>query len=359
MPGGGGKVGSRCVAQAANQGPKSPARARWRPPKTAKGAPAQVGRDDKVPARRPLGRPRTHMWRRPRRGPSCSGGLSRFLRPPEENPQRGPGLPNSRVGPDGLWHLTGPFLSHKGRRERPGCPGRLHLWSSSAIKRNVFELGLRALCLGKACGGGQGGSGAQRGFGGPQRPPAQPHSGQGTAGARAAAPLARPGAPGAPGRRGRGLGGRHVPARRHAGTQGRWSSRSGPLALRPSPGAGGRSQEPGPPVGSLWGAPSGGLRPSLRGPWGEGQGAAFPSGVRGGVGQTAGRENFPVLGCRPPRRKRPAGAQAGESEGLCLASLASGPRDAGCQDPPCPTLARSVLCDGEAPWPLLPGYHRT
>lgn len=221
MPGGGGKVGSRCVAQAANQGPKSPARARWRPPKTAKGAPAQVGRDDKVPARRPLGRPRTHMWRRPRRGPSCSGGLSRFLRPPEENPQRGPGLPNSRVGPDGLWHLTGPFLSHKGRRERPGCPGRLHLWSSSAIKRNVFELGLRALCLGKACGGGQGGSGAQRGFGGPQRPPAQPHSGQGTAGARAAAPLARPGAPGAPGRRGRGLGGRHVPARRHAGTQAR------------------------------------------------------------------------------------------------------------------------------------------
>lgn len=129
-------------------------------------------------------------------------------------------------------------MSHKGRRERPGCPGRLHWWSSSAIKRNVFELGLRALCPGKACGGGQGGSGAQRGFGGPQRPPAHRHSGQGSAGALAAAPLAHPGAPGAPGRRGRGLGGRHVPARK----QGRGSSRLGPLALRPSPGAGGRSQ---------------------------------------------------------------------------------------------------------------------
>lgn len=148
-------------------------------------------------------------------------------------------------------------------------------------------------------------------------------------------------------------------ARRHAGTQGRWSSRSGPLALRPSPGAGGRSQEPGAratgglPVGSALGRPP--AQPP--GTLGRGAGGGLP--VRGGVGQTAGRENFPVLGCRPPRRKRPAGAQAGESEGLCLASLASGPRDAGCQDPPCPTLARSVLCDGEAPWPLLPGYHRT
>lgn len=186
-----------------------------------------------------------------------------------------------------FWHLTGPFLSHKGRRERPGCPGRLHWWSSSAIKRNVFELGLRALCPGKACGGGQGGCGAQRGFGGPQRPPAHRHSGQGTAGALAAAPLAHPGAPGAPGRRGRGLGGRHVPARK----QGRGSSRLGPLALRPSPGAG-WGQEPGPAVGSPWGAPSGGLRPSLRpslrGTWGEGQGAAFPSGAALGRPQ-AGR----------------------------------------------------------------------
>lgn len=148
----------------------------------------------------------------------------------------------------------------------------------------------------------------------------------------------------------------------HAGTQAR--RHAGPLELQV--GAAGPAsqswrwgQEPGAratgglPVGSALGRPP--AQPA--GTLGRGAGGGLP--VRGGVGQTAGRENFPVLGCRPPRRKRPAGAQAGESEGLCLASLASGPRDAGCQDPPCPTLARSVLCDGEAPWPLLPGYHRT
>lgn len=111
MPGGGGKVGSpRWVAQAANQGPKSPARARWRPQKTAQGAPAQVGRDDKVPARRPLGRPRRHMWRRPPRGPSCSGCLSRFLRPPEENPQRVTRAPQQQARPRRVLAPHGAFF---------------------------------------------------------------------------------------------------------------------------------------------------------------------------------------------------------------------------------------------------------
>lgn len=121
-------------------------------------------------------------------------------------------------------------------------------------------------------------------------------------------------------------------------------------------GAGARASG-GLPVGSALGRPP--AQPPAQPPGNLGRGAGGGLPVRGGVGQTAGRETFPVLGCRPPSRKRPAGAQAGESEGLCWASLASGPRDPGCQDPQCPTLARSVPCDGEAPWPLLPGYHRT
>lgn len=72
----------------------------------------------------------------------------------------------------GAW--PGRFSTHKGRRERPGSPGRPHLWSHSATKRNAFEHGLQApgvwSALGlRARGGRQGlrARGARRAFGAP------------------------------------------------------------------------------------------------------------------------------------------------------------------------------------------------
>ena len=60
------------------------------------------------------------------------------------SPTRPPGVAPPRLeGPGAFWSLTRPFFRHKGRRERPGCPGGRHLWSSSAIKRNLLQLGLR------------------------------------------------------------------------------------------------------------------------------------------------------------------------------------------------------------------------
>lgn len=83
----------------------------------------------------------------------------------------------------GSWGLAGAFLTHKGRRERPGSPGRPHCWSHSATKRNHFQRGLRppGVCRkpGKACGGRRGGSGAPRAFGpsaGAGPPAGRPHT---------------------------------------------------------------------------------------------------------------------------------------------------------------------------------------
>lgn len=198
--------------------------------------------------------------------------------------------------------------------------------------------------MGKACGGRQGGSGTQRGFGRRTGCPQTLRAAREATQAAAAAQLAHQGAPGRPGRRGRGLGGRHVPSQ--------------PLKLldgAPGPASLPWVQEPGPPGGSLGGAPSGGLGPRVQGNWGHGEGAAALS----GAALAAPQGGFPGPWVRPRARRSPAGAQAGESEGLCLAYFASGQRQAGCEDPQSPTLALPVPCDTVSPSPLGTGYHRT
>lgn len=155
--------------------------------------------------------------------------LSRRQRPwqrqrPASAPLRGPpqpgrAYPHGEGRGTGFWGRPGPFLVHKGRRERPGAAERPHFWSRSAIKRIHFEHGPSARVCGcpaqglRRQAGWDWGPERSRGRGsGPGRPAAhlqRGHGGGTGSGGGPTCPAASPAAPQA--RRGRGLGVRHVP----------------------------------------------------------------------------------------------------------------------------------------------------